>query len=167
LLFLCKYANRLGVNVSKTKYLIFHNRGKQINLQGKKVFFDNNDPTLPHNPDLVTELERICKNNPIPTQSYKLLGVLFDENLSFKFHIDNLKSKISKGIYLLNRVKNILPKKALKSLYFAYVHSHLTYCPIILSCSSNSDINTISKLQKKPSESSHIHLITRIPPPFS
>lgn len=142
-------ANRLGVNASKTKYIIFHNRGKIINLQGKKVLFDNNDPTFPHNPNLVTELERICKSNTLPTQSYKLLGIYFDENLSFKYHINHLQSKISKGIYLLNRVKNILPRKALKSLYYAYVHSHLTYCPIILSCSSSTDVTKIFKLQKK------------------
>ncbi|MBM3937610.1 MAG: hypothetical protein FJ333_03005 [Sphingomonadales bacterium] len=132
-----------------TRYIIFHNRGKHINLEGKKLLFDNNNPTIPHNPNLITELGCICKSNPVPTQSYKLLGVLIDENLSFKYHVNHLQSKISKGIYLLNRVKNILPKKALKSLYFAYIHSHLTYCPIILSCSSNSDITKISKLQKK------------------
>ena len=34
-------------------------------------------------------------------------------------------------------------------LYFALFHSHLTYCPIILSCTSNSNINRILKLQKK------------------
>jgi len=142
-------ANRLGVNVNKTKYLIFHNRGKRINLEGEKVLFDNNDPTLPHDPELVTELERICKSNPPSSQSYKLLGILFDENLTFKYHIDNLQSKLSKGIYLLNRVKNLLPQKALKSLYYAYIHSHLTYCPIILGCSPASDITKIFKLQKK------------------
>jgi hypothetical protein len=32
---------------------------------------------------------------------------------------------------------------------FKWVHSHLTYCPIIMSCTSKSNINRILKVQKK------------------
>ncbi len=37
----------------------------------------------------------------------------------------------------------------MKSLYYALVHSHLTYCPIIVSCTNISNINRIIKVQKK------------------
>jgi len=142
-------SNRLGVNVSKTKYIIFHNKGKVIDNGGLSVVFDNNEPSSPFNPNLVTPLERIQSSNEPSSQYYKLLGILFDENLNFNYQISNLSSKLSKAIYFLNKTKNILPPKALKSLYFAYFHSHLLYCPIINSCTSHSNVQKIVKLQKK------------------
>jgi hypothetical protein len=35
------------------------------------------------------------------------------------------------------------------TLYFALVHSHLSYCPIITSCASNANIQKIIRVQKK------------------
>jgi len=59
-------ANRLGVNVSKTKYLIFHNRGKKIDTSG--LNFNNNDPSSPYNPNLITPWKESKKTTtPIPT----------------------------------------------------------------------------------------------------
>jgi hypothetical protein len=37
----------------------------------------------------------------------------------------------------------------MKSLYYALIYSHLTYCPIITSCASAKNIKKISLLQKK------------------
>ena len=110
--------NKMSVNTSKTKFLIFHSRGKKTNMENKKIVFDNNDPTLPFNPYLVSELERIHLNYDNPSsQSHKLLGILFDEHLSFNYHIDLLKSKLSKALFCINRVKNFVPLKTLKTLY--------------------------------------------------
>jgi hypothetical protein len=43
----------------------------------------------------------------------------------------------------------LLPSPALKTLYFSLFHCHLAYCPIILSISSQSNINKVSLLQRK------------------
>jgi hypothetical protein len=61
----------------------------------------------------------------------------------------HLCSKLSKSLYCINRAKNFLTKKALKTLYFSLIHSHLSYCTPNISCSSNSNILTIFKMQKK------------------
>ncbi len=37
--------------------------------------------------------------------------------------------------------KNNLSQHALRSLYYALIHLHLTYCPIILSCTNKTNIN--------------------------
>lgn len=58
-------------------------------------------------------------------------------------------NKINRSLYCIKQAKNNLSTDALKSLYYALVHSHLTYCPIILSCTSKSNINRIIKVQKK------------------
>ncbi len=39
--------------------------------------------------------------------------------------------------------------KSLRSLYFALVHSHLLYSPIIINLMSQTNINSIAKLQKR------------------
>jgi hypothetical protein len=49
----------------------------------------------------------------------------------------------------MKRASNFLSLKALRSLYFSTVHSHLIYCSIILSCTSASNLTAIGKLQKK------------------
>ena len=90
-------SNKMSVNTSKTKFLIFHSRGKKVDMENKRIVCDNNDPLAPYNPNLVSELERIHSNHNDPSsRSYKLLGILFDEHLSFNFHVDLIKSKLSK-----------------------------------------------------------------------
>lgn len=45
-------------------------------MAGKNIIFDNNDPTLPFNPDLVTNLDRIHNGDESPSmRSYKLLKI--------------------------------------------------------------------------------------------
>jgi len=103
-------ANKLGVNVDKTKYIIFHTKGKRVELAGKDIVFDNNDPLIPYNPDLVTKLERYHSGHESNTKkAYKLLGIYLDENLSLNYHIPVLLSKLAKANFMLSRSKNLLP----------------------------------------------------------
>ena len=140
----------MAVNVSKTKFIIFHTCGKKVDLDGKKIIFDNNDPSSPLDPNLACELERIHNNHADPSsRSYKLLGILIDEHLTFHHHIDYLKFKLSKALFCINRVKNFLPQKTLKTIYHSLFHSHLLYCPLIVNSSSKSNIEKIFIMQKK------------------
>ena len=45
----------------------------------------------------------------------------------WKRHIERISSKISSAIFAINRARDCLSKHALRCLYFALVHSHLTY----------------------------------------
>ena len=119
-------------------------------MENKKIVFENNDPTLPFNPYFVSELECIHSNIDNPSsRSYKLLGILFDKHLSFNYHIDLLKSKLSKALFCINRVKNFVPQKTLKTSYFSIFHSHLLYCPLIVNCATKTNIQKIAVMQKK------------------
>ena len=143
-------SNKMAVNTSKTKFIIFHSKGKKVDMGKKSIIFDNNDPSQPHNPNLVSTLDRIHFNHPDPScHSYKLLGILFDEHLSFSLHIDSLKSKLSKSLFCINRVKYFVPQKTLRTLYFSLFHSHLLYCPLIVNCAPKACINKIVLMQKK------------------
>jgi hypothetical protein len=142
-------SNRMAINVNKTKYIIFHVPSKKIDVV-PVLCFDNNLPGTPHDPSLVTQLERIHNTHENPSsRSFKLLGIHFDENLSFNANTTALISKLSRSIFFLNRVKHTLSQKALKSLYTSFFHSHLLYCTNIYSCTSQSNINRIFLQQKK------------------
>jgi hypothetical protein len=142
-------ANRMAVNVSKTNYMIFHTRDKHINLNGMNVVFNSNDPDqLTPDPGLIQSLERIHDNNPNEKmRSFKLLGVYFDERLTLNKHVSHVCSKLSRANYMLRRVANFLSAKCLRTLYFSLFHSHLL--TNILNCTSQSNLNRISILQRK------------------
>jgi hypothetical protein len=70
-------ANKMVVNVSKTNYIIFHTRGKQVYLNGRDVIFNSNeiDETTP-DPSLMQKIERVHSKHDDPKmQSFKLLGI--------------------------------------------------------------------------------------------
>jgi hypothetical protein len=143
-------ANRMVVNAEKSHYIIFHTKGKKIDMMNKNILFDNNNPNLPHNPLLVSPLSRIHTSHPDKKmRSFKLLGVMLDENLSFQAQSDALLAKLNRAVYMINRVKNILPPKALVTLYHSLFHCHLNYCPTIYSSTSKTNIDKLVKLQKK------------------
>jgi sarcosine oxidase/L-pipecolate oxidase len=54
-------ANKMSVNISKTTYILFHARGKNVNLDNFDVVFDSNEIASTPNPD------------PNPTQAQKNL----------------------------------------------------------------------------------------------
>jgi hypothetical protein len=143
-------SNKMATNTSKTKYIIFRARNKPVNMENLNVFYDANDQNEQANPNLVTTLERIHTNHDDKkSRSYKLLGVLLDEFLSLDYHVDKLCSKLNRSLYCIRQAKHIFTVPALKSLYFALINSHLTYCPIILNCTSKNKMNRIFKIQKK------------------
>jgi Reverse transcriptase (RNA-dependent DNA polymerase) len=142
-------ANKLVINVSKTKYMIFRTRNRNVNLNGKDIFMNFNKPNAVERPELKIKLIRVHNDGDISNQTYKLHGVLFDEYLSFNQHIVQVQNKISKSLFLLNRSKNFLTPKALKLLYFATVHSHLTYCPIIMGMAPKTHLSKLIIMQKK------------------
>jgi hypothetical protein len=115
-----------------------------------KLVYNANTLHEQHDSSLISPLERYHdKHEDKNCRAYKLLRIHFDEHLSLNNHVNYLCNNLSRSIYCINQAKNFLTLPALKSLYFALVHSHLMNCPIILSCTSNTNINRIFKLQKK------------------
>jgi hypothetical protein len=105
---------------------------------------------LPHDPHPVVPLERYHDGHPKPEcRAYKLLGIHLDEHLNFNYHTNFLCNKLSRSLFCIRRAKNILTPTARKTLYFAFIQSHLNYCPIILSSISQQNFNQIKLIQKK------------------
>ena len=62
---------------------------------------------------------------------HKHLGVLLDENLNCKQHIDNTILKINKSISLFKKLRHSLPWKFLMAIYKTFLRSLLDYGNII------------------------------------
>ncbi len=127
-------ANKMAINASKTKFIVFRTRGKIVNPLDCKLTYNGNEIGMPENPKHIHIIKRI--HNDGETKNFKLLGVLFDEYLSFEDHISYLCTKISKSLFCINRVKNFVNQNTQKVLYFAMIHSHLVYCMNIYHCAA-------------------------------
>lgn len=51
----------------------------------------------------------------------KYLGVIIDSNLTWKYHIDNIAHKISKGIGIIARLRHFVPLSTLNSIKYIAV----------------------------------------------
>ena len=134
--------NRLVLHSDKTKFIIF---SRLKITQNVIVVCDNNNEGQ-NVAENITQLSRVDSNHPTP--AIKILGVFFDPELNFKFHISSLHKKLSKSLYALCTVKNTLNQKSLFLLYNSIFHCHLLYAVHIWSCSSSGPINNLFKLQK-------------------
>jgi hypothetical protein len=61
------------------------------------------------------------------TTSTTFLGLIIHDNLSWKNHIDHLISKLNSACCAVRTVKSIMSQKALRIIYFSYVHSIIIY----------------------------------------
>ena len=76
----------------------------------------------------------------------KFLGVLLDDNLSWKEHIKDLENKIAKSIGLVFRAKPFLDKESLLALYYSYIHSYLNYANLAW---GNTHLRNLKKLRSQ------------------
>jgi hypothetical protein len=127
-------SNKMAVNTSKTKFIVFRTHGKPININECVLTYNGNEPGQPVDTSLISQIDRIY--NEGQEKYFKLLGVLFDEYLSFDSHISHLCAKISKSLFGINRIKNFVNRESLKQLYYAMIHSHLSYCLNVYSCAN-------------------------------
>ena len=145
-------ANRMAVNISKTKYIIFRPRGTKIhvNLDTDGVKYNDNEIGLRQDPTRISKLDRIHNDNTDKNdRTYKFLGVYLDEYLSFDYHCSHICTKLATSNFIINRAKNLLTPKTLKTLYYALIHPHLLYCIPIYSCTSQKNITKLNNMQKK------------------
>ena len=77
------------------------------------------------------------------------LGVILDENLSWKPHILNVSRKISKSIGIIYKASFCLPSTALVTIYYSLIYPYLMYCVSVWGSTYKSNLKSIFLLQKK------------------
>ena len=125
-------ANKLSLNIPKTKFMIFHNKQRKI---------DNIVPNLVIDGHII---ERV--------HDFNFLGLTIDQNMSWDPHINKISSKISRTLGTMNKLKNFLPTHVLKLIYNSLILPHLQYA--ILAWGFK--LSRVFKLQKRA-----VRLITK------
>ena len=121
-------ANKLSLNIDKTNYVIFHSTSSSIS------------------PDTVIE---IGKKYITRVKYLKFLGLLLDENLSWKYHLGELSNNLARTCDILFRIRNLLTSESLICIYNALFMSFLQYCITVWGQTYDSYLEPIFKLQKK------------------
>ena len=119
-------ANKLIINLNKTHCMLFTNKIGTFNLS---LIIDN--------------------INIEEKDSTSFLGVIIDNKLTWKHHIQHISNKISKTVALLKLLRHKFPKYILKLIYMSLIYSHLNYCNLIWGNAYNNALDPLYRLQKK------------------
>lgn len=123
-------ANKLSLNVKKTKYSFFH-KSKSTDSIPLKL------------PDLAISNIKLEREKNI-----KFLGVMINENLKWNKHIKTIENKISKSIGIIYRIRQFLDFHSLKLLYFSHIHSQMNYANIVWGSVNKTALNSLYIKQK-------------------
>ena len=124
----------LTLNAKKYNYVIFRPYQKKIQNIPKICIFD-------YDSNKNVNLE--CKD------SIKHLGVLIDENLSWKKHIDAVITKISKTVGMLSKLRYYIPFCVLTNIYNGLITPYISYGLISRGHASKTHLNKLIILQKR------------------
>ena len=73
---------------------------------------------------------------------------MIDECITWKDHIRTVENKIAKNIGTSYRAKQLLNSSSLKSIYFSYTHTYLTYANIAWASTEKTKLKMININQK-------------------
>ena len=103
-------ANKLSLNVHKSKYMIFSKSNKF-----------NSYPKLKIDDSIIQQVHE-----------FNFLGITFDVQLNWKLHIERCAMKCSRNIGMVNKLKRFIPTFIMLTLYHTLIHSHLSYGIMVL-----------------------------------
>ena len=130
---------------------------KSLEETSKELFkwFDKN--LMKSNPDKCHLLLSTNNNGAIVIENFqidntkreKLLGIQFDNKLSFDYHLSEICKKASRKLYALGRVTPYMNLSKRKILMNAFFNSQFNYCSLIWICHSRIINKKISRLHER------------------
>ena len=120
-----------------------------LHINIKKCCYIHFKPS--HSDNSAIEDEILTLNNIVikKVAETKFLGVIIDDQLSWKAHIQSLNSKLKCEIGKLCRIRHVIPEKHHKELYHALFESHLRFGISVWGGVSNNRLEPIFVTQKK------------------
>lgn len=123
-------ANKLSVNAKKTNYMILGTPQMTTFKVKEELNITLDD----------TKLERM--------KCTQFLGVLIDECLTWKSHIDCVSKTISRNIGVINKLKHCVPGRILHTLYCTLIFPYLNYGILVWGTACKTYLDKLVKLQK-------------------
>ena len=117
------------LNVAKTKCMLITTKQRRHHLRNNQLAITLNDQ----------DLQQVTQ--------HKVIGVVVDENLQWREHVNGVFKKVSQTMALFRRIKHFLPKWSKIMFYNAYIMPHFDYCVTVWG--DCSDLNKLDKLQKQ------------------
>ena len=122
--------NKLSLNATKTNLMLLGTTHKTKNAKTNRfICLDG------------------CKLKRVSTA--KFLGIIIDENLTWKSHIDNVCKLCSRNLGVMNKVKHFLPKTSLYQLYCSFILPYLSYGILLWGNATKTYITKLLKIQKR------------------
>lgn len=120
--------NKLSLNIKKTNYMLFRSKSKK-NLKDLNVLIDG--------------------TNVLEVTKTKFLGVIINNTLTWTDHVTMIKGKITKNIGIISRMRFLMPRAVLVSLYHALVEPYIQYCNLIWGSHRTAVLSELYVCQKK------------------
>ena len=119
--------NKLSVNIDKCHVMLISG----INTSRYSLNIDIDGVKIPH------------------VRSAKYLGVVIDSQLTCTDHINELSNRLSSRLYILRKLRKMLPFNNFNCIYYAIFQSCIDYCLSVWGSTSEKHLNHLQKLQKR------------------
>ena len=119
-------ANRLSINIDKTKCLLISNVFQSDNIN---IFLNGQCLEFVH--------------------FTKFLGVTIDDKLKYVKHVEEICCKVSKSLGIIYRIRDFIPNSCLRNLYFNLIHPYMIYCLPIFGATYDNHLQPLILLQKR------------------
>ena len=96
--------NKLSLNVKKTHCIIFRSYKKKIDCN-LKLFINS------------VKIRQ--------AESTKLLGIIIDQNLTWKYNTTYIKGKMSRGIGIICKARKFFKLDMLLNLYYSFIQTYM------------------------------------------
>ena len=126
-------ANKLTLNVKKTKYMIFSDKNLEIGTNNLHI-----------GNQIVEQVGTNCND-----KYFKFVGHVLDDKMSWEGHIEHISKKLASANYGINSSKNFLPLRIRKTLYYSLFDSHLNFGNLLWGCAKTKLIKKVENLQKR------------------
>ena len=120
--------NKLSLNISKTKFILFRSINKKPK-ENVKITINN------------INIDQVKRTN--------FLGVIIDECLTWNDHITKVAKTISRASGIIAKIRHFVNRNALKLIYYALVYPYFTYGNLIWGNTYKIRIQKIMNIQKK------------------
>ena len=119
-------ANKLSLNLSKTKHLT---------VQNSKP--DHEPPVHVNNKCIGT------------VTSYEYLGMSLDNKLSMNEYLDNMWKKANTKLGILGKIRRFISVKTAASIYKCMIRPHMDYIDFVVESGTSEKISRLDRLQEK------------------
>lgn len=138
--------NLLTLNIKKTNYVAFSKTSAGSPHTDFSLTIHSCSQKRPTNgfqppPTCTcTQMSRVMKT--------KYLGIIIDENLSYKDHINDLSSRVRKLIFIMKKLRDCTPPDTLRLVYLGLCQSIMQYCISVWGSAGKTTFMSLERAQR-------------------